>query len=257
MVHPQVNLPYDRRVEHEAFIRRHRLNLELLLSGKDLDEVSPDEVAAFLEGLGYGPTVTIHAPFMDLSPGAVDPRVREVTMLRYAQVFALAERIHPRAVVMHSGYERWKYGHDVDLWLRGSMRTWPEVIERARRAGTRVAIENIFEDEPSSLARLLGELGCEDVLGVCFDTGHFNLFSRLPLARWLDALGPRIIELHLHDNRGDTDQHLVPGEGTFDFPELFRALRGKEVIHTLEVHTAEDVLLGIERLNALLQSVST
>jgi sugar phosphate isomerase/epimerase len=91
--------------------------------------------------------------------------------------------------------------------------------------------------------------------GICFDTGHCNLFTTVPLSRWLDELGEHIIELHLHDNDTTADQHLPPGEGSFDFSGLFLRLTRRDIIHTLEAHTAEHVLLSIERLKQLTSQI--
>ena len=78
--------------------------------------------------------------------------------------------------------------------------------------GVKIAIENIFEDEPSNLRLLMEQMG-SDNFGVCFDTGHCNLFSKVPLEEWMRALAAYIAELHLHDNDRSADQHLPMGEG--------------------------------------------
>jgi len=36
----------------------------------------------------------------------------------------IAELLAPKIVVFHSGYEKWKYGHRVDIWLEESLTTW-------------------------------------------------------------------------------------------------------------------------------------
>ncbi len=53
--------------------------------------------------------------------------------------------------------------------------------------------------------------------GHCFDAGHWQLFGRLNMAEWLDAIGPRLFHLHLHDNHGSADEHLPVGDGIIDF----------------------------------------
>lgn len=204
-----------------------------------------------MDALDYRPSYTIHAPFMDLSPGAVDSKVREATHERFDAVFDIAGTLKPRAVVFHSGYEKWKYAHRADVWIEGSLMTWRKFLGRASKAGLKIAIENIFEDEPGNLRLLMEELGSGDV-GICFDTGHFNLFSKRPLSEWLESLGPYIIECHLHDNDGSFDSHLPIGEGTFDFDELFLKLKGKACIYTIETHTPERVLRSMERLKKYL-----
>jgi sugar phosphate isomerase/epimerase len=187
-------------------------------------------------------------PFMDLSPGAVDSDVRDSTLKRFLAVTEVAGLINAKCVVFHSGYEKWKYDHSIEPWLGNSLKFWPEVIKAAKEAGTRIAIENIFEEDPGSLKLLMEGLDTS-VAGICFDTGHFNIFTRLPLKTWMDELRDYIIELHLHDNKGDRDSHLPPGEGTFDFRELFELLEGRDVIHTIEANSPEETILSIERLN--------
>lgn len=248
---PYVRIPYEMIGEHIGLIRKLALNLEVYLSGELLDTLGPETINGLRNTLGNDISLTIHAPFMDLSPGAVDSKVRAVTMERFSQVFDAAGALRPEAIVFHSGYERWKYALSPEAWLEASMRTWPAFIRRASEMGTRIAVENVFEDEPDNLALLMGELGSGH-FGICFDTGHFNLFSRRPLSQWLEALGKHIIELHLHDNDGGFDSHLPIGEGMFDFGELFRSLWGREVIHTIESNTPEHVMKSMERLRRYL-----
>jgi len=55
--------------------------------------------------------------------------------------------------------------------------TWQPLNARAAAMGVKIAIENIFEDEPQNLKMLMENMNSENS-GICFDTGHFNLFSR-------------------------------------------------------------------------------
>jgi sugar phosphate isomerase/epimerase len=229
------------------FIRKHGYDLEVYLSAADLDALGSSGISELKGLLDYNPSLSIHAPYMDLSPGAVDRKVREATRERFLRVFDVAEALGPRAIVFHSGYEKWRYAHRVDIWLEGSLRMWPEFLKMAGSIGTMIAIENVFEDEPRGL-RLLLEGLASDRVGVCLDTGHFNIFSKEPLSVWLRELGPHIVELHLHDNLRDYDSHLAVGDGTFDFRELFRALKGRDVLCTVEAHTPEDIVKSIRRL---------
>jgi sugar phosphate isomerase/epimerase len=91
-----------------------------------------------------------------------------------------------------------------------------------------------------------------DNFGICLDTGHCNLFTSVPVDRWLDELGAYIIELHIHDNDKTADQHYPPGDGSFDFARLFSRLVNRDLIYTLEAHTPEHVLTSIDRLKKYL-----
>ena len=242
-----VHVPYPKVEDYLAYIRQHRLNLEIYFPSSSLDDLNPGDIEKLKKELDYNPSLSLHAPFMDMSPGAVDVRARAITLERFSHIMEIAEVLSPKAIVFHSGYEKWKYAHRVDLWLEGSLLTWQPVIEKAVRLGTRIAIENIFEDEPSNLVALMDKLHSEN-FGICFDTGHCNLFSKVPLVEWLEKLTPYIFELHLHDNDKSLDQHLPIGDGSFDFRTLFSSLNGKDCLYTIEAHSPEKVLKSIGRL---------
>ncbi len=259
---PQVRVPCDLLDEYLSVIIEHRLDIELYLSGSVLDSMRPGDAERILQKLTHSPRITVHAPFMDLNPGAVDSRVLEVTRARFHQAFDVAEVLKPEIIVLHSGYEKWKYDHDVDLWLQSSLSFWPEFIQRAESIGARLAIENIFEDEPGSLALLMKALDNSRV-GICFDPGHCNIFTTVPQKQWLDVLGPYIIETHLHDNNGDFDSHFALGQGNIDFKEVIAALSvraeraGQDVIHTIEALSPEDTFKSIKALEAIHQRLSS
>lgn len=245
-----IHIPFQHIPEHIDVIKQHSLDLEIYFGSAVLDSVSTLEISSLKERLDYSPSLSIHAPFMDLCPGAVDAMVRSATMERFRQILDVAEVLRPKTVVFHSGYEKWKYALNVDLWLEKSLLTWRQVIERAAGIGVKVAIENIFEDEPSNLKLLMEHVDSSD-FGICFDTGHFNLFSKLPLEKWMESLNPHIIELHLHDNDHSSDQHLPIGEGTFDFGRFFALLQNRNCVYTIESHTPEKVLRSLESLKRL------
>ncbi|MHB8880148.1 MAG: sugar phosphate isomerase/epimerase family protein [Thermodesulfovibrionales bacterium] len=251
MIFPHIHIPFQRIPEHLSYIRADRTNIELYVGAEVLDFLTPAAIRELREELDYHPSLSIHAPFMDLSPGAVDAKVREATMLRFHQVLDLAGDLRPKVVVFHSGYEKWRYGLNMDLWLEKSLQTWQPLLKIASGIGTRIAIENIFEDEPTNLRLLMEAMATAD-FGVCFDTGHFNLFAKTPLEDWMSALTPYILELHLHDNDGTADQHRPMGEGSFDFKRFFELLNGKDCVHTLEAHSREHALRSLQYHRKLL-----
>ncbi len=255
MIHPHVHIPFDRVQEHLDFIKENRLNLEIYFSSAILDTVTDSGIFAVREMLDYSPSLTFHAPFMDLSPGAVDSKVRDATINRFSQVLDIADILRPAAIVFHSGYEKWKYALNIDLWLEKSLMTWQPLNERAAAMGVKIAIENIFEDEPANLKLLMEKMNSEN-FGICFDTGHFHLFSKVPLENWISPLKPHIIELHLHDNDRTSDQHLPVSDGTFDFKSFFELLGDKNCIYTLEAHSPQNVMKSIKSLRALRASSS-
>lgn len=252
---PHVHVPFPRIAEFSHLIRERKLNLEIYFSAECLDSLSAWDISDVRDILSYRPSLSFHGPFMDLSPAAMDLQVRQVTIDRFSQTFALAEILRPRCIVFHSGYEKWKYSLRIDTWLERSIDFWEPFIERAAKLGTTIAIENIFEDEPTNLRMLMEKIGSEH-FGICFDTGHFSLFTRVPLQTWIDELGAYFVELHLHDNDTTADQHLPIGDGVFDFRSFFAAIHGRELVHTIETHTPDRVIRSMEQFARFMQDVS-
>ena len=252
MIKPHIHIPFEMLEKHLPFIKKEKSNLELYFGTRRIDNLKKKDIIKLKNKLDYNPRLTIHAPFMDLSPGAVDSRVREITIKRFINVLDLTEVLKPKIVVFHSGYDKWKYDERVDIWLEGSLKTWKPVNERAEALGVEIAVENIFEDEPTNLKLLMEAMNSKN-FGICFDTGHFNLFSKMFLSNWLEMIKPYIVELHLHDNTKSKDLHLAIGDGNFDFRTLFRELKGKNLVYTMETHSVEDTRKSLERLKVYLR----
>jgi sugar phosphate isomerase/epimerase len=87
----------------------------------------------------------------------------------------------------------------------------------------------------------------------CFDTGHHNVFAVAPVATWIEALGPYLGQLHIHDNDGKKDRHLPPGEGNFPFTELFDMLSCRYLtpVVTLETHSVEHFRRAVAAIDAV------
>ncbi|MCL5062928.1 MAG: sugar phosphate isomerase/epimerase [Nitrospirae bacterium] len=247
MISPHIHLPYEKIGDYIQFIKQNKLNLEIYFSSNALDSINTDPLPKLKNTLDYNPSLSFHAPFMDLSPGAIDSKVRDATIERFNHIIDIAETLKPKSIVFHSGYEKWKYALKVEVWLEKSLQTWRPLNERAKNIGVKIAIENIFEDEPTNLRFLMEHMN-SDNFGVCFDTGHCNLFSKVSLENWLKEIKKYIIELHLHDNDKSADLHYPIGDGSFDFNTLFSELKNNNCIYTIEAHTPERVLKSMERL---------
>ena len=252
------HVPYSRLSEHLAYIVANRINPEVFFSAQALDHVVWEELSAQSRLLHTaGLATTIHAPFLDLNPGALDPSIRQVTHKRFLQVFQAAEHLKPRIIVFHPGYDDLRYGGYRLDWLKNSIDFWREFLPRAKETGTVIAVENIFEKEPSTLRGLLEAID-DPGFRHCFDVGHWNMFTTVSLEEWFANLGPFMAEAHIHDNHGQTDEHLPPGEGQIDFEMLFDLLRrhAPDAVYTIEAHTAERMERALKALGNYLKHQS-
>ncbi|MEN6621746.1 MAG: sugar phosphate isomerase/epimerase family protein [Smithella sp.] len=234
-----IHMPFDLLPHYQEMIIQKSMNLEIYFSHgmlNKLDIAQCQNTAKLL--IDSGIKITFHAPFMDLRPGALDNKIRCASIDRLKQVFELIPYFHPLKIVCHPSFDRLYYVSCDDEWLEASRQTWLALIALIDgEAKTKIALENVYEWEPSILRRLFEYLD-SDRICFCFDTGHFNVFARTKLKVWLDELGKYLGHLHLHDNIGERDEHLPVGKGNFPFFELFQILRQLNIrpTITLEAH---------------------
>lgn len=102
------------------------------------------------------------------------------------------------------------------------------VADYAREYGITVCLENLpFKNHPVSSVKAVCALVDRldrDNLKVCLDTGHAAVFDAdVPSA--VRYIGKRLGAVHIHDNMGDRDAHLIPGDGIIDWDGFALALR--------------------------------
>jgi sugar phosphate isomerase/epimerase len=244
------NVPYGMLLQRIQFAIENRIHPEIYFSGDDLDSCDEKEAKHLAETLDqHGLEKTFHAPFMDLSPGGVDRRIKEVTLNRFSKVMELAEFFKPKTIVFHGGYEKWKFDGNVALWLESSLQTWRPLVKKAEERKLILAIENVFEESPDPIQRLLKTVDSSS-LRFCFDTGHQHVFSKTPLSLWFEALEKYFVEVHLHDNHKEMDEHLPIGEGEIDFDQFFHLLSQYHLnpILTIEPHEEAHLWRGLEAI---------
>jgi sugar phosphate isomerase/epimerase len=246
-----VNVPYSMLLKNLDFILEKELNPEIYFDGEAIDTFKENDAHSIKRALTSKElSITIHAPFMDLSPGAVDTKIRKATWDRLYEILHIAAFFLPKLIVFHPGYNKWFFDGNVNLWLENSLTTWQPVAKTAEKLGIPLAVENIFEEEPFGLSQLIAGVN-SPTFNFCFDTGHFHLFSTVPMEAWFISLGPYIREVHLHDNCKASDDHLPMGDGDIDFALFFHLIKRYSVnpIYTIEPHKVEDLERSLEMCN--------
>ncbi len=249
----QVNIPLTMLIESflDRFINEG-LNPEIGVDADTLDSFSPSDLKPVAQRLFANDlSVTLHGPYMDLSPGSPDREVVSVARRRFEQMLGLVSVFKPKTVVCHTGYDEKRYWHMKDLWLEKSLEIWSWLGTRVRSEGALLMLENVYEQNPGDLAPLFENLENQGV-GFCLDTGHHSVFSDIPIKTWIDTLGHYIGQLHLHDNHGEQDEHLAMGRGKIDFITFFNLLKehkdSRPPVITLEPHNEEDLFPSLEYL---------
>lgn len=99
------------------------------------------------------------------------------------------------------------------------LRRIQELADYAEELDVNIAIENTKRKE--YLYYVIDNIKNKNV-GVCFDSGHFHVFSDDNLD-WT-KLKDRIFAIHLHDNDQSGDLHLLPFDGTLNWDDVVTKL---------------------------------
>lgn len=246
-----VNAPWYELKDHylDLFLK-HKIQPEIGLEGLCLYDENKEEfkkIANILKEQTL--SCTLHAPFFDLAPGALDPEILEASRRKLRKAFHLIEIFHPKSIVCHLNFEENKQGYKWDDWKDSALGTWQELAQIAAKHNCTVMLENTYESSPKAHEAIFSALNSDNAK-FCLDVGHLMSFAKTPWQDWLPKLSPWLGQLHLHDNNGEGDQHLGLGLGLFDFKGLFHFLAANNLhpLVTLEPHSEEDLWQALEYL---------
>lgn len=245
------HLFHDQRLcrEHLEAIAAHGFTgIELFATRTHFDYHDPaaiDALAGWLEATGLrldsvhapiaeGLAGTVWGPPLSIASGDAAARTRAVDETLAA--LALARTVPYRHLVVHLGQPDAAPGPHGDNNRDAVCRSIDTLREAAAAARVKLALELIPNrlSTAAALVRLLDDLDLRDA-GVCLDFGHAFLGGDLVDA--IETVSGALLTTHVHDNRGVTDDHLVPFEGRIDWNQALFACQkvGYDGVWTLEV----------------------
>ena len=175
---------------------------------------------------------TLHAPYNELFPCAIDKKARELAAYRYRQAIDLAKRYGAKKVIIHGGYNPRMY---FPVWyVEQSLLFWKAFLRED--PGVEIVLENVLEDDPAWLVDIVKGVN-DPHLKLCLDIGHVNAYSRIPVMEWLEVWAPFISHFHIHNNDGSRDQHNALTDGTIPMEQFLACAQVlcPEATYTLEL----------------------
>ncbi|UCG68244.1 MAG: sugar phosphate isomerase/epimerase [Thermoplasmata archaeon] len=202
----------------------------------------------------YDLQYSVHAPFSDLNIASLNPKIRESSIAQIEDSIRISSELDIRLVTIHPGYKS-----PLGAYFAGKIEeTNKKSLKELDRAGEEHGVVLALENIPKMWISL-----CSDAdemkgliegtnLKICFDLGHAHISDAVK--GFLD-LKENIANLHLHDNHGDKDRHMILGEGNVPFTEILRALRGYEDIFVIESMNLEQGIESKKVLTELLKDL--
>jgi sugar phosphate isomerase/epimerase len=235
------------------------------------DRARVHEVRGWLDGLGLI-AESLHGPICEsfhdgawgraYSNASVDPARRQEAIDEARAALAAARVLGCGCMVVHLGLPAGQAGPAGDNDRRAVHKSLEVLVAAARDAGVRLALEVIPNElsTPAALAALLD--GDEELdagtAGVCLDVGHAHMLGGVVDAA--ETLAGAVIATHVHDNNGREDRHLVPWQGSIDWPMTLTALwkigyRGPLVFEVADHGDVSGVLRRVVGARARLQAI--
>ena len=189
-----------------------------------------------------------HAPF----PTWTNDRSEQEFMLRAIERSAEATAIikSPYMVIHPAMPDEWSPDTDPERTKKVNYEFLCRLLDAAHKHNIKLALENMpGHSVPCCTVEELIEyidMMHDDALCACLDTGHANM-AGFSCADFAESLGGRLKVLHVHDNNGMLDQHLVPYIGTVDWERFLRSLKkiGYSGTFSFEATNSESVPAGL------------
>lgn len=192
--------------------------------------------------------ITLHGPFMDMAPGSPDPQINHICMDRYRHAIHIASELEAKKIVFHANFISAIHNLSYrENWHQRNVTFWGEIAEFAKTYGITIAIENMWEFDPSIIVDILREVNHPN-LRACLDVGHAHLFGPdYSFETWLTMFEPWLIHMHMNNTHGKLDTHNALGDGIINYDHILNRLRKLDTMPTMvlelyEVHEMRDSL---------------
>ena len=144
--------------------------------------------------------------------------------------------------VLHCDSLSWREDRDFsdEEKIEENCKALSELLDYVKDSDMVICLENListnFVNHVDGLLYFINRFDSKN-LGICLDTGHLNLRDK-DQVNFIRKAGNHIKALHLADNQGQNDQHLMPyGCGTVDFVSVIREMKalGYDGLYNLEI----------------------
>lgn len=135
-----------------------------------------------------------------------------------------------RWAIAHPAYANGISCEDTEAQLKANHLIFDEVVEKANNLGVGIAFENMADKNKRKFGSMATELVSlvdsfnKAVVGVCWDFGHAAIMYENQV-EGIRRVGNRLKAVHVADNWGINDDHILPFEGLNKWEEIMKALR--------------------------------
>ena len=167
---------------------------------------------------------TVHGPISDINLGSLNPAMRKAARKETIENIAIAGELGFSPVTLHIGFLSPLTILYPDKTRALTRATLKSIDAAATEHNVAIAVENMPRTKWAVFVEpweLLKAIEGTD-LGICFDIGHANITGNID--EFMEHRD-RFVNIHIHDNNGKWDEHLVLGKGNIGLNGLVKRLR--------------------------------
>ena len=214
--------------------------LRKILGNLNFKEIMMKEMEA--AGLTFMDSHAVFGKYLDLNCPV--PEARPEMLLRHKLQLQIINSMGVDTITIHLGNENTYPEYTLEEQTDAIKRSLDELLPMAEKLGITICIENIWSriNTPENIWEIKKAFPT-DALGFCYDAGHANLMDKgrnnpesNPYKTWkdmeprwddkiLEKMLPHVVNCHIHDNNGVTDQHFNLGCGNIDWEHISKLLQ--------------------------------
>ena len=199
----------------------------------------------------------VHFPFSDINNIWMDSNEGQELLNKFIGYIGECKTYEIPTVVMHVSS-----GDNPPPFNQLGLDRLKKIIDKAEKENVNIALENLRK--PEYLDFIYSNINSSK-LKFCYDSGHENCFT--PGYNCLDKYKDKLIALHLHDNDGTKDQHLLPFNGIINWKKIMDQIKSIEYKGSLALeidaqyidvskeYTAEEYLIEAKNRAYILMNI--
>jgi len=193
-----------------------------------LKDVEIKEILQRIDALGLN-IHSIHIPCAQLPDGdigSIDKGLRKESIEVVKRTLDACQLLNVPYAVIHSGGAKENLA-DIETFKKVKniyFESIQTICDYPRKSKVKLVIEN-GGSKLNTVEAIMETINLvnKDKMKICIDTGHANGVGKNP-ADMIEKAGNLLSHLHIHDNNGTRDEHLIPGEGTINWEKVLKTL---------------------------------
>ena len=211
----------------------------------DIKQLLPDIVDDFKAYMpSYDLSISVHAPFNDINLASLNPKIREMAVGYLKSTIATADTLGLELVTFHPGHLCPSGVYAKEKVNKANLESLKDIYEFSSEYNVTLALENmpIKYWTLGNTAHEILKMIADKNMGMCFDIGHANITGEID--NFLKNI-EKFYNVHIHDNNGRRDEHLVLGKGSIDIPSFIKALMAHKYSGDIIIES-NSIMEGIE-----------